>query len=287
MKQLNILAFILLFFSCHSPQNPESTEVAFETKIKESASSPSVQKRGSNPANSDTSSLISTFLRMDTWVHRMLENSYPEKEDFQRFVIKCLDVKDVDFDGIDELIYCGPSGGEPSITCIYEQSSDSLICTFGEMQYIESFSEINDSVTEIVVSNPGCCMSVVDYIQRYYYINGVDSIYSILDKKTAYVNYMNREGSESISRSFTTGKGGVELRAVPSFVHEVNGEPNVLCELTDDYEALASYAEKDSSGREWWFVEIAPLANSSEHLYGDDGEVPIYHTGWMINPFQD
>lgn len=213
-----------------------------------------------------------------------------------RDLINHLIFVDLNADKIPEVIYSGPSGGEPNVVEIFFKSHDHYKRVFSAMQGIVKPYWSNNKLSKLLTHDWGCCAE-----NRI--INSVYEVNYNEDNEPGFNRTLQIVENQGLTKPknlllkpvrFTSQNSNYKLRLAPSiddtsylgFLTEHEQLGNTLGTIDKGTEGLALGKSKDETGRVWWYVVISTkfkLNNSVMFL--DDLDENSYYVGWMSSRY--
>lgn len=204
---------------------------------------------------------------------------------------------DLNNDRLPDVVYDGRSGGEGGMVHIYMHRQFRMEKVFGDIMTILAWTFTDKKLRSIVTYDYGCCAEVVNLEKHY----TVDAKFNFsLARQRAILSGMVVDDDDSQTPDkffekplrFKTINKDYALRFSPEIsdelpygLEEKNNKGNIISLYPQGAEGIAWGYKKDSTGREWWLVEMAPQKRLSFTQYWHSYEEPTYQYGWMSSRF--
>ena len=191
-------------------------------------------------------------------------------------------------DSLIDVIFEGWSGGEPYVCEFYFNTGETFELQFQALQYITQMEIEDKRLKSFKIIDFGCCAEYVHWEKQYEIKN--DTI-NILLKRAKINATIKPENYFKTPKKFIVNNASYFLRFEPEINNDTlyapyyEGEGNKVAEYFKGDLGIA-YAEKsDSTGRNWWFVEMEPkLEFRYNIIYNSQNDRPKY-LGWMSSRF--
>lgn len=191
-----------------------------------------------------------------------------------------------------DLIYCGPSGGEPEKTVFFLRRNGRFVEVFTEYQFIESLLFINGVLHQVVLFDPGCCAEEVSQLKTFQFL-----YYSDKFTHEVVLNQLTW-GNPQMSNLFKKPKR-FRVKSNPYFLRsspEINNDStdidlrlygNILGKLKSGDEGTAIAWQKDNENREWWYVymDVGAFVEGSGYDYYFTHYKKISAGGWLSSRY--
>ncbi|HTK21207.1 MAG TPA: hypothetical protein VL442_16910 [Mucilaginibacter sp.] len=187
-------------------------------------------------------------------------------------------ILDINNDGIDDIIYEGYSGGEPTLTAIYLNTPNGFKLIFKDEQYVAKLDFKDKRLSAIYMVDPGCCAAYMVF-SKIYQIDFKDDM-PVVKRVFFTGHYQLTEFPAKYLNSpvkLKTINDNVKLRTKPLIANNdslfLSGDihmGNDLGKIQKGGLCKAIAKMKDVKGNEWWFVEVDPMTKISGHVFYDD-----------------
>lgn len=200
---------------------------------------------------------------------------------------------DLNNDGLQDVVFDGPSGGEPNIVIFFIQTSSGFEQVFEVMQGISKVTWNAGLLDKIFVSTPGCCAD----------FRLTNSVYQVI------YNSQNRPSFDKIFQSvevieelvkpknffdqpiqFVVNNEGYKLRLAPEIddeveFHWVEITGNTFATLKQGTIGTALAEQTDETGRVWWYVSVDLDSNLQNCIIRAPNEFPTKVIGWLSSRY--
>lgn len=200
-------------------------------------------------------------------------------------------------DSLPDIIYEGWSGGEGIMIDMFLNEGKRFKGVFSGSQHIVEMNYISDRLSSFITYDQGCCDPTVEFDRHFDVDTG---FHCRLTRQRAIIagshigesGYTTPDGFFDKPIRFKTLNDHYALRYAPvitgkkpdvDFDEETKG--NIIAEYYKDYEGTAWAYKKDSTGREWWLVEMDPTFALEYNLFYDDNDQHTNYFGWMSSRF--
>lgn len=238
--------------------------------------------------------IISGFEKdRDTVVIAELLRTYTSKifgfEDYpfkQSKLVQYTYLIDIDNNGYKDLVYQGPTGGEPNQVVIFLNQGDSFVEVFRQQQDIFEIGFEGNKLSSLSITNPGCCVDpqVVDY---YYQVSFVDSNKPKFEliRTTGYVRGHEKPLSKfSREKKIKVVRAGAKLRAECYELdseHPIYGESGNAITTYQKGSTGRALGEKNVNGVIWVYVLMDKRTKFDNDDYPTFKEQPTELYGWI------
>jgi len=192
---------------------------------------------------------------------------------------------DINDDGAKDVIYQGPSGGEPNMTVIFLNQDDRFVEVFRKYQDIYEIGLAGNKLSSFSLTNPGCCADplVVDYFYEVTFREKQPTFN--LTGATGYLKgYETPQNKFKQHIAFTILQEGSKLRNECYELdteHPIYGESgNVLTTYQKGARGQA-LAEKSGSGKTWIYVLMDEKNTFDKKDFPTFMEQPTALYGWI------
>jgi hypothetical protein len=213
-------------------------------------------------------------------------------------LIHSLHLIDLNKDGIDEIIFAGPSWEEGYTVDIFKKEKNSYTRIFSERQSLTDITIVQNQLY-LYISDPGCCaeystiqkifktdinLSNNSFQQTYQsqIINGTKLPDSLFKKTIGF--RVNLEGYKVRLEP----KLDDSTRKFYDDMNEFKTSGNVIAKLPKNTAGYALGYMTDPSGTKWWFVEIDEKARLRNVKYDRTDQTKKYPTrrkGWINSKY--
>ena len=200
-------------------------------------------------------------------------------------LVKFISLIDINNDGLKDVIYQGPNGGESNMTVVFLKQNNNYLEVFRQYQDVFEIEFKDNKISKISLTNPGCCAepAVVDYFYSVSYSHN-KPIFK-LETTTGYLSGFekpNNKFSQEITFVITNENAKLrnqcyELDAVHPFYGE-NG--NILTTYQKGSRGSA-IAEKNENGELWLYVLMDNKVKFNKSDFPIFKEQPIKLYGWI------
>jgi hypothetical protein len=208
---------------------------------------------------------------------------------------KHLHAVDINADGLDDLIYEGPSGGEPTEIALILNTGKGLKVVFKAYQHIKKITFSDGKISKIYVEDPGCCAEYLVFNKVYDIRFEGDMLGSKLKYLSAYFTSTTFTDSYfGHAIKFQTLNNGYKLRFSPAVddttENGIDGEihkGNAIAEISAGAKGLAFAKSTDKTGRVWWLVQIEAKYKLDKSIFYDDPENKLIadKIGWISSRY--
>lgn len=211
---------------------------------------------------------------------------------------RCLHFLDINGDNLLDVVFYGQSAGEPMEIEIFINKGDSYKKVFSDMQGISKIEWRDNRLSKLYIFDWGCCAAYIDYgkiyqivfdkpnIPDFVQIYQEASIHfgenpdTLLEKPTRFIvlnnNYNIRFAPIIDDTSFQIWDDERTLKF----------HGNIIGKLPKGARGYALGKKRDSSSREWWYVEIDEEYFPIGYAFTKENEkFPTKVTGWISSRF--
>lgn len=201
---------------------------------------------------------------------------------------------DINNDGLKDVVYSGPSGGEPNVVYFFIQTSSGFDQVFEVMQGIVKVTWEGELLNQVFVSDWGCCAA----------IHLVNSVYDV-EYDGRYKRPIFRKVFQSIEVGgqlvkpknyfsdpieFVVENDGYKLRIAPMIddsttFHSIEITGNTFATLRQGTTGTALASQTDDTGRIWWYVAIDFDKNVQNCIMRTPDEFPTKVIGWLSSRY--
>lgn len=216
----------------------------------------------------------------------MLNNDGEKLRNYTRTV-------DLNNDGLKDIVYSGPSGGEPNIVYFFLQTHVGFKQVFNIMQAIEKVVWKGQLLKQVFTSDWGCCGSIqlnncvydVKYnTQNVPIFTKVFQSIEVDEKLVKPKNYF------PAPIQFNVDNEGYKLRLSPIIdkttkYEELNTKGNAIATLKKGTIGKALASKVDKTGRVWWYVSIPFDNNVQNCILSPPDKFKTYIIGWLSSRY--
>ena len=204
-------------------------------------------------------------------------------------------------DGRVDLIYQGWTGGEGTIVDFYINTGKSYKKVFSDFMELLDLHLEKKKLISFVIYNPGCCAEMVQFERHYQVSPQFDCKLqwqgAILEGMSAFERKIEPDSFFGNQFQFQTLNEDYALRyqplisdTAPVEIWEAlpdNRKPrgNIVAVFPKGAIGTAWAHKTDSTGREWWLVEMKPLKYLKFDAYYELDDFPTHYIGWMSSRF--
>jgi len=192
---------------------------------------------------------------------------------------------DINNDDFKDVIYQGPTGGEPNMTVIFLNQESNYSEVFRQYQDIFEVEFKDNKLTSLALTNPGCCADpqVVDYFYKISYNNNKPTFDLI--RTTGYLSgYEKPKNKYNKKKPFTTLKDNVKLRNECYELdteHPYYGESGNILTTYQKGSTGRAFAEKKENDVIWLYVLMDKKSKFDTNDFPTFKEQPIELYGWI------
>lgn len=200
---------------------------------------------------------------------------------------------DLNNDGLQDVVFSGPSGGEPNIVYFFIQTSSGFEQVFEVMQSIDKVTWEGELLNQVFSSDWGCCSAI-------YLINSIYNVkYDVKNKPIFTKIYQSIEISDKLIKpknyfsdpiNFKIDNEGYKLRLAPAIddtteYHWLEITGNTFAFLKQGTRGTALASRTDKTGRIWWYVAIDLNDNVQDCILRTTDEFPTKVIGWLSSRY--
>lgn len=200
---------------------------------------------------------------------------------------------DLNNDGLQDVVFDGPSGGEPNIVYFFIQTNSGFEQVFQDMQGIAKVTWKGQLLEQVITSDWGCCAA----IHLTYTVYNVK--YNNQNKPVFSKAFRSIEVSDELTKpkeyfsnpfQFTVNNEGYKLRLNPAIndttaYHWLEITGNTFATLKAGTVGTALAERTDETGRIWWYVTIDFDSNVQNCILRTPDEFPTKVIGWLSSRF--
>ncbi len=202
-------------------------------------------------------------------------------------------VVDLNNDALQDVVFEGPSGGEPNIICFFIQTKSGFEQVFQDMQGIAKVTWKDGLLEQVITSDWGCCAAyhLIHSVYDVKYGNQNEPIFSKTFQSIEVGGELTKP-KEYFSNpiQFTVNNEGYKLRLHPTIndsteYHGLDITGNTFATLRAGTEGIALAERTDEIGRIWWYVAIDLDTNVQNCILRTADEFPIKVIGWLSSRY--
>jgi len=192
---------------------------------------------------------------------------------------------DINNDGVKDVIYQGPTGGEQNVTVIFINQENSFSEVFRQFQDIFEIEFKNGELSRLSLTNPGCCADpqVVDYFYQVSFNNNKPKFE--LTRTTGYLSgYEKPKNKYTQVKAISISKDGAKLRNdcyELDTEHPYYGESGNILTTYQKGSTGKAIAEKNDNGTIWLYVLMDKKSKFDNNDFPTFKEQPIELYGWI------
>ncbi len=200
-------------------------------------------------------------------------------------LIKHVFLIDINNDGDKDVIYQGPTGGEPNMTVIFLKQDKNYLEVFRQYQDIFEIEFMDEKLNRLALTNPGCCADpqVVDYFYSVSYNDNKPTFK--LERTIGYLSgYEKPKNNFSQEKSFTITQDNAKLRNECYELdteHPYYGESGNILTTYKKGSTGRAFAEKNENGVFWLYVLMDKKSKFDKNYFPTFKEQPIELYGWI------
>jgi hypothetical protein len=217
------------------------------------------------------------------------------KKDNQDLINK-LQFVDLTADGVSEVIYSGPSDGEPNIVEIFQNRNDQYERIFSVMQGVVKPYWKDGKLSRLLTHDRGCCAEnrIVNSVYQVNYHQGGTPVFTKVRDIIENQGMAKPKQFLDSPLIFEVENDNYKLRMSPiiddstyyGYLIEHERLGNTLGIVNKGTQGMAYAYSTDETGRTWWYVAISTKHELNDSvLYLDDLHDNSYYVGWMSSRF--
>jgi hypothetical protein len=210
----------------------------------------------------------------------------------------CLHFLDINGDNLLDVIFDGQSGGEPREIEIFINKGDGYKKVFSDMQAISKLEWRDNRLSKLYIFDWGCCDDYVDYGKIYQTVFDKTNVPDLVQiHQEASIHFGEKPDTllEKPTR-FVVLNNNYNIRFAP-IIDDTSGQiwddernrqfhGNIIGKLSKGAKGHALGKKTDSSGREWWYVEIDEEYFPVGFAFTKENEkYPTKVIGWISSRF--
>jgi hypothetical protein len=200
---------------------------------------------------------------------------------------------DLNNDGLQDIVYSGPSGGEPNIVYFYLQLDSGFEEVFNVMQGIKKVAWNGKLLDQVFTSDWGCCAAI-------YLTNSVYDVHYDRQNKPVFTKvFQTIEVNDELVKptayfanpyDFSVDNEGYKLRLAPLIddeteYHWLDITGNTFATLKRGTKGTVLASQTDDTGRVWWYVEIDLDNNVQNCILQTNDYFPTKVIGWISSRY--
>ncbi|MFT3825749.1 MAG: hypothetical protein QM731_17645 [Chitinophagaceae bacterium] len=274
----------------------DTTQYPFPFAIKKPAVEFSWKRYEINVTEAYRDSVLKSFRKVYPFY---FENEYIENG--PQLFKKAFHFVQLNGDNLPDLIYAGRSGGESNIVVLYLNRKNKFEQILTEFTHLLDLQFNGHNLIAATTINYGCCDEVIHF-ERHYSFDAALNSKLILQRASIQGmdahddDYKTPEHFFETPVKFKTLNEEYALRYSPNLNNDTlegpfslfNDEPepkgNVIALYPKGSRGIAWAYQKDSTGREWWLVEMFPQILTTSRYYSLDDKL-TNNFGWMSSRF--
>lgn len=198
---------------------------------------------------------------------------------------------DINSDSLLDIIYSGPSGGEPNVVFLFIQTESGFKNVFKAYQGVVKVEWKNGSINKVYTHDWGCCADyrLFNTVYRVNYTNGIPTFHEIF--QSVELNGMAKPKqyfNEPINFRVDNPNYNIRFQPLIDSTSEnplLESKGNHIAKLPENATGIAYGSEKDSIGRVWWYVSINPTFNKKNILTNEIPTYPTHLIGWISSRY--
>ena len=200
---------------------------------------------------------------------------------------------DLNNDGLQDVVYSGPSGGEPNIVYFFIQTHTGFEQVFEAMQGINKVVWEGELLQKVYTSDWGCCAAIhlINAVYDVKYNKQNKPIFSkVFQSIEVNGELMKPKSYFSDPIEFAVDNDGYKLRLAPLIDDtteyqwlEITG--NTFATLKQGTIGTALASRTDETGRTWWYVSIDFDENVQNCMLQTPDSFPTKVIGWISSRY--
>jgi len=231
-------------------------------------------------SNRDTVSIFAFLQSSIRQIFKLKESPFSPSD-----LVKYTFQIDLNNDGLKDIIYQGPTSGEPNMTVIFIREDEQYIEVFRQYQNLFEVEFNENKLSEIAVNNVGCCADpqVVEYYYKVTYQKNRPNF--TLTKTIGYLSEYEKPINEFDQKmSFTIQNDDSKLRNdcyELNTLHPFYGTNGNILNTYKKGDKGVAIAQKNENGTQWIYVLMAPKMIKGETDFNTFQEQEIELYGWL------
>jgi len=232
---------------------------------------------------------------LETFRGLYVNSTYKPESKLPKKFTQCFHFVNLNGDKNIDLIYEGNAGSEGSYVTFYLNTGKQLEGIETQNGYVWDLKFKENKLSSFVIYNPGCCAETIEFERHY----NVSPLFKCkLEWQVSIIQGMNKFEPDSFFQKpfqFQTLNEDYSLRYEPRISDQVPNEISEGARGPYHGNSTALYpkgsigtawaTKKDSTGREWWLVEMEPLKYLKFDAYYSLDDFPTRYIGWMSSRF--
>lgn len=200
---------------------------------------------------------------------------------------------DINNDSLQDVVYSGPSGGEPNIVCLFVQTDYGFEPVFAVQQGISKVIWKGGLLDKVYTSDWGCCAEI-SLINSVYDVSYNNNNFPVFTKvfQTIEVNdvLIKPKNYFPIPIEFIVENQVYKLRLEPK-IDDTKEFPwveivgNTIATLNKGTTGIAYASETDDTGRIWWYVAIEVNKNVQNSILRSYDYEQTKIIGWLSSRY--
>jgi len=206
---------------------------------------------------------------------------------------------DLNGDGLADLVYEGRSDGEPNIVEFYLNRKKKFDKVFSDYERLLDLIFQNKRLTYLVIDNYGCCAETVNF-ERHFFVDENFQFRLVIQRailkgmELGEDHYARPDGWFDQPVKFRILNSQYALRYTPEITNKTpdikyldddTSKGNIIALYPAGNRGIAWGYKKDTTGREWWLVEMEPAVFLPYKMYYDYDDKLTHYYGWMSSRF--
>lgn len=200
---------------------------------------------------------------------------------------------DLNNDGLYDVVYSGPNGGESNIVYFFIQTNSGFEKVFEAMQGVNKVTWSGELLDKVLISDWGCCAEI-------HLINSVFEVdYDNQNKPVFTKIYQTIEVDEYLVKpkhffkepiEFEVDNEDYKLRLSPLIDDTTNCQwldlaGNTIATLRTGTQGIALASKTDETGRTWWYVAIEQNENVKTSILPTTDYPSTKIIGWLSSRY--
>lgn len=223
--------------------------------------------------------------------NNMLTENIGMIENFDDRFADYIKTVDINSDSLLDIIYSGPSGGEPNVVYFFIQTESGFKNAFKAYQGVVKVEWNNGKIDKVFTHDWGCCADyrLFNTVYKANYINDLLSFHEIY--QSVEVNGMvkpKKYFDEPINFSIDNPNYNIRFQPLINDTTEnslLGTKGNYIAKLPKSATGTAYGSKLDSTGRVWWYVSINPIFLKNNILTNDKFNYPTHLIGWISSRY--
>ena len=231
-------------------------------------------------------------VRADFEKYAIKNNLLEDERNMIDYLSKYISAVDINGDGLSDIIYSGPSGGEGNIVYFFLNDKKSFNKVFSIRQGVVKVTWKDSRLNEIYTHDWGCCASIrlTNSVYKVQYHNQNSMLFENIYQSAENNRMTKPKLLFDTPITFEIESGDCKLRNQPLINDTSQCFPedrierlgNTLGFLKRGFSGKAYGTQKDSEGQDWWYVEIDSHFKVKESkIYTNDLKYKPNIVGWV------